>query len=143
MKKELHKAFNEDVHRYRNTLLSCARKCDWDTFKLIAGKLFDYLETVEVAELRRRFFRSFGFVLAALFCMAVLVVTLDPTTSPEILRLKRFIFFAAIGASGFEFFFFMNFHQHMKCKAEFYKLRKERFIKGVERDFRDMFLAPA
>ncbi len=143
MDKELHKAFNKNVHRYRKTLLFCARKCDWETFNLIAGKLFDYLETVEVAELRRRFFRSFGFVLAALFCMALLILALDPTASPEVLRLKRFVFFAALGASGFEFFFFMNFHQHMKCKAEFYKLRKERFIRGVEKDFRDMCLALA
>lgn len=143
MKEELRNAFNENVHRYRNTLLYCAKKCDWDTFKLIAGRLFDYIETVERAELRRRFFRSSGFVVAVMFCMVVFILALHPNVSPEIERLKRLIFFAALGAGGFEFFFYMNFHEYMKRKAALYKLRKDYFVRGVEKDFRDMCLAPA
>lgn len=140
MNNELHKAFNETVHRYRNSLVYYARKCDWDTFKVIAGKLFDYVETIEAAELKRRFFKNFGLVMVVLFCMLVFVLSLDPNSSPGIERLKRVIFLAAIGGSGFEFFFFMNFRIYMKYKSELYKSRKERFIRDIEGDFRDMCL---
>jgi len=138
MNEELRKAFNETIHGYKKTLVNCAKRCEWDTFKLIAGKLFDYVETIEVSELERRFFRVFRLIMIALFLMIVCALRVDPASYPEIEGLKRFMTLTAIGGSCFELYFFLNFRLYMEHKTTFYKTRKARFIKNIEKDFRGM-----
>ena len=56
MNQELNQLFSEEVNRYKNALLFCAKQCEWETFKINAGRLFDYVESIEMSELERKFF---------------------------------------------------------------------------------------
>lgn len=140
MKKELHRTFNQEVHRYRNILTSCAKKCDWESFKLHAGRLFDYCESIEMSEIERRFFGISKIVMLVLFVIAIVFFKVDPDVFPEFVRVKRIFTFSALGGCLFELYFFINFRTYMRIKTEFYKQRKERFIRNIERDFRNVIL---
>ncbi len=138
MKKELAERFNEEVERYRRSLLQYARKCDWDKFKIKAGSLFDYVEVVEVSEVERRFFRIFRSVLVVLAAVVVAIANMNTGINPELLRIKYTIITLAIAGFCFELFFFLDFRMFMQSKSAYYKTRKDRFIRNIERDFRQM-----
>ncbi len=138
MKKELHKAFNENVHRYRNALVYYAKRCEWDGFKLTAGKLFDYVETVEMSELERRFFRISVLILSGLLVVVLFALKIDPASYPGTEGIRTFMTLAVIAGTCFEFFFFLNFRLYMKVKTARYNFRKACFIRYIEEDFRDM-----
>jgi hypothetical protein len=136
MDREIAEQFNQEVDSYRNALLDCARKCDWETFKAKAGRLFDYVEAIEFSELDRRFFRIFTPVLAAL-CLAVLALLgVDFEVHPEWLRLKHSFILAAIAASSFELYFFLDYRMYMQIKTRCYEKRRDKFIRNIEKDFR-------
>jgi len=75
MKRELNERFNYEVDRYRKALLFYAKQCQWDTFKANAGRLFDYVESIEMSEIERRFFNISKIIvgqqayLLGLFCL--------------------------------------------------------------------------
>lgn len=140
MDKELHRTFNQEVHHYRHILTTCAKRCDWESFKLHAGKLFDYVEAVEMSEIERKFLRISRVIMLILFVIAIAFFKVDPDFFPEFVRVKQFFTFSAVGGCLFEFYFFINFRMYMKNKTAFYKQRKERFIRNIERDFRDIIL---
>jgi hypothetical protein len=138
MKRELNEIFNKEVDRYRNALLFYAKQCQWDTFKANAGRLFDYVESIEMSEIERRFFNISKIIVAVISALIVVILKLDITALPEITGLKQLIILVAIGICGFEIFFFLNFKVFKKHKAAFYKKRRERFIVGIERDFKNI-----
>ncbi len=140
MKKELHAAFNEEITRYKNTLLFYARKCDWDTFKVNAGRLFDYIESIEMSETKRKFLKVFGLILAVLVPSVLFILKIHMGGCPTLLRLRDVLGLTVIAGCGFEFYFFLNFRMYMDVKTALYKKRRERFIKNIEQDFRKMIL---
>lgn len=140
MKKELADKFNEEIERYRRALLQYARKCDWDTFKIKAGSLFDYVEWVEVSEIESRFFKIFKSILFVLVVILIAIVNMDVTINPDLQRLKFTVILAAIAGSCFELYFFIDFRMYMDVKTSYYKQRKDRFIRSIEKDFREISL---
>jgi hypothetical protein len=128
--------FNRDVENFRRSLLYHARISDWETFKAKAGRMFDYLESIEYSELERRFFKNFNAVLAALIAIAVALFQVDFTVAPELLRLKHFMVLAGLGIGSFELFFYINYRTYVRVKTDNYAERRERFIRSIEQDFR-------
>ncbi len=136
MKKKLAEQFSQEVDGYRNALLFCARKCDWESFNVKAGKLFDYVESIEYSELERRFFTVFTPILIVL-CLAVIALFgVDFEANPELQRLKQSFIVAAIAGSSFEIYFFLDFRMYVDIKTSFYQKRREKFIRNMEQDFR-------
>jgi hypothetical protein len=140
MKKERAEKFSREVESYRKALLFCARESNWEEFKAKAGTLFDYVEAIERVELERRFFKVFSVILAALVLTAIAFLSVNFEVNPELMRLKNTILFAAIAASTFELYFFINYRTYAGVRTSLYKERRENFIKNIERDFRNFDL---
>lgn len=143
MKRELAEKFNQEVDSYRNALLYEARKCDWEAFKARAGKLFDYVESIEFSELERRFFTVFSLILALLGLVVLALLGVDFQAHPELMRLKSTVVLAGIAVSSFELYFFIDYRMYMDIKTSCYKKRRENFIRNMEQDFRTYALRPA
>ena len=140
MKKSMHHKFNEEINRYKNSLLFYARKCDWDTFKVNAGRLFDYVESYEMSAIEQEFFRISKIIVLVLLLAVVLIFKLNPGIFPEAERLKEIMTLFAIAGCCFEVYFFFNFRKYMQGKTYYYKKRREKFIRNIERDFRNTSL---
>lgn len=140
MEKELHRTFNQEVHRYRHILTNCAKRCDWESFKLYAGKLFDYVEAVEMSEIERKFLRISRIIMFFLFVIAIVFFKVDADFFPEFICVKKFFTMSALVGCVFELYFFLSYRMYMKVKIDFYKQRRERFIRNIERDFRYIIL---
>ncbi len=135
MKKELAQQFNREVDSYRKALLWYARKCDWEEFRAKAGRLFDYVESIEFAELERRFFATFSIILAVLIMAVVALLSVNFEVRPELMRLKNACFLSAIAASSFELYFYINYRKYVSVRTGYYNKRRESFIKNMEQDF--------
>ena len=135
MKKELHEEFNRKVEGYRKDLLTCARKSEWDSFKAKAGRLFDYVESIEFSELEKKFFKVFYSILAVLGLACIMLFGFDFGLKPEFARLKTAFVFSALAGSTFALYFFLNFRAYMDIKMSYYKQRRENFIRDIQRDF--------
>jgi hypothetical protein len=140
MKKKSAEQFSREVERYRRALLFCARESDWEEFKTKAGKLFDYVETIERVELERRFFSVFSVILAALVLTVIALYSVHFEVSPESMRLKNTVLFTAIAASTLELYFYINYRTYAGVRTSHYKERRENFIKNIEKDFRSFHL---
>ena len=138
MKKELADRFNNNVERYRLALLDNARKCDWEKFKVKAGNLFDYCEVVEVSEIERRFFRIFSSVLVVVAAVIAAIANIDTSVHPDLHQVRYSITVLAVAGICFELYSYMTFRSFMIAKSIYRKKRKERFVKGIEQDFRQM-----
>jgi hypothetical protein len=138
MKEELHKIFNAEMERYRKSLLYYAKACEWDTFKDNAGRLFDYVESIEASEIERKFFNISKVIIVILSIVVVVIMKLNAADLPAIAGLKRIIILMGLAGGSFEIYFFCNYKMYMKHKTNLYKKRKEKFIYNIERDFKDM-----
>jgi len=136
MKKEIADQFNHEVETYRRALLYYARKCDWETFEAKAGRMFDYVESVEFQELERRFFRTFGLFLGAIIIAVTVFLNIDFEVHQEWLQWKNSFLFSAIAACTLEIYFFINYRTYIDVKTYGQKKRREKFIHGIEADFR-------
>jgi hypothetical protein len=143
MENELYNKFNEEINRYRNSLLFYAKKCDWDTFKDNAGRLFDYCESFEMSVIEKKVLRITKIILAVLFFMVILIVKMNPNTYPELTRINESMTLIAIATSCFEVFFLYNHRMYIKCKLSCYNKRRERFIMNIQRDFEEMTVSMA
>lgn len=140
MKPDMHRKFNDEITRYKKSLLFYARKCDWDRFKVSAGRLFDYVESIEMSEIERRFFNISKVVLIILCALTAVIFKLNPGLFPEAEKIKELMTLSAIAGCCFEVYFFFNFRRYMQGKTVFYKKRRERFIRNIENDFRNVSL---
>lgn len=138
MNSDLHRTFNEEVNRYKNALFFYARKCDWDTFQDNAGRLFDYVESIEMSEIERKFYKISKVIVMALFIVVIFILKMDRNLSPGITRLKDFVVIIAVAGGSFEIYFLLNFKMYMKNKIRRYKKRRERFIMDIEQDFKEI-----
>jgi hypothetical protein len=136
MTKEFAHRFNEEIERYRNIFLQFARKCEWDAFEMKAGKFFDYVEFIELGEIKNKFSRTFGIILMALLVLVVAIFSIDVTSDPELTGLKEAIILLAVAVSCFELFFFLNFRTYVAGKLSSFKKRRDSFVKGIEMDFK-------
>ncbi len=136
MTKEFAHSFNDEIERYRNILLQYARKCEWDAFERIAGKFFDYVESIELGEINNKFSRTFGVILLALLLSLIAIFWIDLASHPELTRLKEAIILLAIAVTCFELFFFFNFRTYVARKLSSFKKRRDSFVKGIEMDFK-------
>jgi hypothetical protein len=143
MKKELAEQFNQEVDRYRNALLYEARKNEWEAFDARAGKLFDYVESIEFSELERRFFTVFTPILAVLGLVVLALVGVDFQAHPELMRLKNTVILAGLAVSSFELYFFIDYRIYMGIKTTYYEKRRKSFIRNMELDFRAYVLRPS
>jgi hypothetical protein len=132
--------FNQEVENYRKALLYHARTCDWETFKVKAGRMFDYVEAIEYSELERRFFTNFNAILAVLVVIIVALFQVDFAVTPGLMRLKNIMILAGLGASSFELYFYLDYKIYMRVKTVHYSKRRENFIRNIEKDFRDYVL---
>src|SRR5512142_975493 len=101
MKRELAERFNREVENHRKALLYYARKCDWETFKAKAGRLFDYVESVEFRELERRFYSIFNLILGFLVLAVIGLMMVDFQVHQELLRFKNTFVVSALAVSGY------------------------------------------
>ncbi len=138
MQKELADRFNDNVERYRLALLEHASKREWDRFKTKAGNLFDYVEVVEVSEIERRFFRIFKSVLIVLVAVFGAIANMNTAVHPDLQQVRYSITVLAIAGICFEVYSYMTFRSFMIAKSLYRKKRKERFVRGIERDFREI-----
>ncbi len=138
MTRELAYRFNENVERYRLALLDLACRCDWDRFKAKAGNLFEYVEIVEASEIENRFFRIFKSVLVVLVAVIGAIVNMDTSLHPEYIQLRYSITVLAVAGTCFELYSYMTFRSFMIAKTIYRKKRKERFVRSIERDFREI-----
>jgi hypothetical protein len=136
MDKSLEKVFNEEVNKYRNILLSCAKKSEWNTFKMNAGKLFDYVESIEMSVLEKKFYSISSVIIGVLVLVVVAVWRINPAIHCQVQRIRELMIFAGIGGCSYQLYFFLNFRIYMDGKMISYKHRRERFIKNIEADFR-------
>jgi len=140
MKKELAELFNQEVESYRSGLLYYAQKCDWETFEDKAGRLFDYVESIEFKELEHRFFTVFNLILAFLVLALTILFSVDFQVHKELLRLKSGFILSALAVSSFELYFYIDYRLFIGIKTISYRKRREKFIKGIEQDFRSYSL---
>jgi hypothetical protein len=136
MKKELAAEFDQEVDAYRRALLYNAKKCDWETFEAKAGKMFDYVESVEFQELERRFFKNFSLILGLVIIAVIAFFSLDFEVHQDWLRWKNTFLFSAIAVCTLEIYFFINYRIYIDVKTYGQKKRRVKFIYGVEADFR-------
>jgi len=136
MKREIAEQFNHEIDTYRRALLYYARKCDWETFEAKAGKMFDYVESVEFQELERRFFNTFSLMLGAILLMVFAFFNIDFEVHQEWLQWKNPLLFSAVAACTLEIYFFINYRTYIDVKIYGQKKRRDRFIHGIKADFR-------
>jgi hypothetical protein len=136
MERQLAERFNQEVENHRKALLYYARKCDWETFQAKAGRLFDYVESMEFRELERRFYSIFSLVLGFLVLAVIGLVTVDFQVHQELLRLKNAFVMSAVAVSSFELYFYVDYRMYVDVKTRYYRKRRETFIREIERDFR-------
>jgi len=142
MDQEFANRINEEVERYRTALLRDAKESEWQSFKSKAGKLFDYLEAIELSEIQRKFFRMFNIILLALVLIIVIILKMNGEAYPALLRFKDSMVITAIAGSCFELYFFLNFRLYVKHKMSWYKKRREQFIRNMEKDFKEIIVQP-
>ena len=106
------------------------------TFQAKAGRLFDYLESIEFRELERRFYSIFSLVLGFLVLAVIGLVTVDFQVHQELLRLKNAFVMSAVAVSSFELYFYVDYRMYVDVKTRCSRKRRETFIREIERDFR-------
>ncbi len=142
MKRELADQFNREVENYRRALLYHAQTRDWKTFQAKAGRMFDYVESIEFKELERRFFRIFNLVLGALVVVVIAVFNVDFEMHGDLLPLKNNVLFSAFAVSSFELYFYIGYRRYVGARTAEYTKRREKFIRVIERDFRSYTTQP-
>ncbi len=135
MRKELAEQFNREVDNYRKTLLSLAERCDWSGFEAKAGRLFDYVESVEFMEVERRFFRIFNLILSVLVLAVIVLLSVDFDVHWELLRFKNVFILTALAVSSFELCFYVDYRMFAQGRTFGYSKRRENFIRAIKRDF--------
>jgi len=140
MRKGLKEQFNQEVDGYRKALVYHAKTGDWETFKQKAGRMFDYVEAIEYAELERRFFTNFNVILVLLVAVIFALFKVDFTVTPDLLRLKYTMVLLGLGGSSFQLYFYINYKIYIKVKTVKYPERREQFVRNMEDDFRTYLL---
>jgi len=138
MRRDIGMAFNEEVERYRRALIFAAKASEWTAFKARAGRLFDYIESVEISEIERKFFCVFISILCVVIFIAVITLNADSLPSPYLSKYREKLTLIVLSIACYELYFLYSFKLFMKSKMSCYRKRREDFIRNIENDFRDM-----
>jgi len=136
VRREHAEQFSREMEEYRRALLHYAGASEWDEFKARAGRLFDYVESIEFSEIERRFFHVFSAILAFLILVVMVLFNYDFASNAELLRLKNAFILVALGASSFELYFYLNYRLYMGARTANSRRRREVFIREMIQDFR-------
>jgi len=136
MSRSLHESINKEVEQYRRALVHFAKAREWETFEKKAGILFDYLETIELMILERKFYSVFITILAVLVGI-IAILKADGRFFPMITRYKEYVVLLAAFATCYELYFYLNYRLYVGVKMSRYKKRKEQFIRNIENDFKE------
>lgn len=136
----LHNTFNEEVGRFKKSLLFYAKQRNWDTFMSKAGSMFDYIESVEIKEIERKFFKIFKIILSILIFAVFFIISLNPESNPNMVRIREMTVIAALAGCCYELYLFISLRVYLKHKKNFYLKRRERFIHNLKGDFRDIIV---
>lgn len=136
MSRSLHESINKEVEQYRRALVHFAKAREWETFEKKAGILFDYLETIELTILERKFYSVFITILAVLVGI-IAILKADGRFFPMITRYKEYVVLLAAFATCYELYFYLNYRLYVGVKMSRYKKRKEQFIRNIENDFKE------
>ncbi len=136
MSKHLVDSINKEVNEYRNALIFDAKTCDWTTFESKAGMLFDYLEKIELSELKNKFNSVFKFILAVLLFGMLVLWIVNADLGPALTKLRNALLLAVLAGCGFEGFFLLNFRIAMNVLSERRHTKRQKFIQNMERDFK-------
>ncbi len=137
MTRSLYNSINKEVEQYRRALIHFAKTREWETFEKKAGRLFDYLESIELMVLERKFYSLFILILAALAGIVILILNADGWLLSLIVKYKEYIVLVAACAACYELYFYLNYRFYVDGKMSRYKKRKEQFIRNIENDFRE------
>jgi len=137
MSRSLHKSINKEVEQYRRALVHFAKAREWETFEKKAGILFDYLETIELTILERKFYSVFITILAVFVGIIIAILKADGRFFPMITRYKEYVVLLAAFATCYEIYFYLNYRLYVGVKMSRYKKRKEQFIRNIENDFKE------
>ncbi len=135
----LNEKINKDVEQYRNALVYYARAREWETFEKKAGTLFDYLESIELSELERKFFAVFRIILVVLVLAVVALLKMNSMNGdlfPALAQFRKTFLLAAVAGACFELYFYLDFRMYVEAKMSWYKKRREQFIRNIKNDFR-------
>jgi hypothetical protein len=100
------------------------------------------LEAIELSEIQRKFFRMFKLILFVLALIIVVILKMDGNAYPALLRFKDSMVIIAIAGSCFELYFALDFRLYVDRKMNWYKQRREKFIRNMEKDFREIHVQP-
>jgi len=137
MEKELSETFSEEVEKYRIQLLTCAKKSQWDTFKMNAGRLFDYVESIEMSVIEKKFFRISRIIIIVLCLMVAFICKTHFDIHCGLERIREVMILLAIAGCSFQLYFYVNFRTYMDYKLTSYKRRRDSFIRNIEQDFKE------
>jgi hypothetical protein len=142
MSRSLYNSINKEVEQYRRSLIHFANTREWETFEKKAGRLFDYLESIELMVLERKFYSLFILILAVLAAIIILIVNADGWLFSLIVKYKEYVVLLAAFAACYELYFYLNYRLYVDVKMSRYKKRKEQFIRNIENDFRQYTIGP-
>ncbi len=127
---------NREIEEFRKALVFDAKICDWEMFEGKAGMLFDYLESIELAEIRKLFSRIIRMVLSVLLLAGSVAWGLILGTNGSLLRYQNSILVVMLAGVCFLLFFFADFRLATGFLASRHQTRRRNFIRNIEQDFR-------
>ena len=137
MRQSIHESINTEVEQYRRTLVHFAKAREWESFEKKAGVLFDYLESIELTILERKFYSAFIMILAISVGIVIVILKADNRFLPMITRYKEYVVLLASFTTFYELYFYLNYRSYVQVKMLQYKKRKEQFIRNIENDFKE------
>ena len=137
MNRSFYNSINKEVEQYRRALIHFAKTREWEIFEKKAGRLFDYLESIELMVLERKFYSLFIMLLAVLAGIVILILKADGWLFSLVVKYKEYVVLLAACAACYELFFYLNYRLYVGVKMSRYKKRKEQFIRNIENDFRE------
>ena len=91
MSRSLHESINKEVEQSRRALVHVAKAREWESFEKKAGVLFDYLESIELTILERKFYSAFIMILAISVGIVIVILKADNRFLPMITRYKEYV----------------------------------------------------
>jgi len=137
MSRSLHESINKEVEQSRRALVHFAKAREWESFEKKAGVLFDYLESIELTILERKFYSAFIMILAISVGIVIVILKADNRFLPMITRYKEYVVLLASFTTFYELYFYLNYRSYVQVKMLQYKKRKEQFIRNIENDFKE------
>ncbi len=130
---------NDEISRYKKALIFFAKTCDWFAFHSNAARLFEYLESVELSLLKRKYHQVIEIISVALVLAIVVFSSVNITDSPLLIKYRGQLVLIAAAAILFELLLLIELRLYGDIKAKNQQKRKEWFIRNIEHDYKEQF----